>query len=288
MSAEVILDMPEATYHADPIPGGSLSVSWAKKLLAPGGPAKFRWEWDHRDQRPASDALDFGKVAHAIVLGEGAQFEVLPGDDLRKKETADADRAARSEGRTPIKPKDMATIHAMAEALAAHHLARELLAGSPEVSLFAPDEPSGVMRRGRTDVLREREIVDYKTARDANPATFARVAADLRYDMQAAWYIDLAQACDLDVDRFFFVAQEKAPPYLVSVTELDADFLEIGRRANRRAIDLFAECTASGDWPGYAPVTHTLAPPPWLLRDLDRTLDPQLESELLALIGDPS
>ena len=43
-----IYDIPEDQYHRDPVPGGSLSASGAKKLLADGGPARYRHQLDER------------------------------------------------------------------------------------------------------------------------------------------------------------------------------------------------------------------------------------------------
>ncbi|MGW9447058.1 hypothetical protein, partial [Bacillus mobilis] len=40
--------IPEAVYHRDPVPGGSLSSSGARKLLAPSCPALFKYDQEHK------------------------------------------------------------------------------------------------------------------------------------------------------------------------------------------------------------------------------------------------
>jgi hypothetical protein len=45
-----VYDIAEDHYHADPVPGGSLSNSGAKKLLPPSCPAKFAYEREHPPQ----------------------------------------------------------------------------------------------------------------------------------------------------------------------------------------------------------------------------------------------
>ncbi|MBO0827768.1 MAG: hypothetical protein J2P24_08300 [Streptosporangiales bacterium] len=42
-----VYNLPAAVYHADPVPGGSLSQSGAKKLLPPSCPALYRYWADH-------------------------------------------------------------------------------------------------------------------------------------------------------------------------------------------------------------------------------------------------
>src|SRR4051794_32399270 len=68
-------DMPVAAYHADPVPGGSLSCSGAKKLLPPSCPALYAWE---RDNPPApTTTFELGHAAHQRVLGVGPEIVVV-------------------------------------------------------------------------------------------------------------------------------------------------------------------------------------------------------------------
>jgi len=65
-------------------------------------------------------------------------------------------------------------------------------------------------------------IVDYKTAASANPRRFAKSVAEYGYHQQAAWYIDgLEQITGAADAAFLFVVQQKDPPWLVSVCQLD-------------------------------------------------------------------
>ena len=70
-----VYDIPEGAYHADPVPGGSLSRSGAKLLLQ--SPAKFDWRRTH-GVKPKR-AWDIGTAAHTEVLGTGAEM-VVPVD----------------------------------------------------------------------------------------------------------------------------------------------------------------------------------------------------------------
>jgi hypothetical protein len=82
--------------------------------------------------------------------------------------------------------------------------------------------------------------------------------------MQAAWYMDMVTALGLAEDvAFVFIVQEKTAPYLVTVCELDAEAIRIGRELNRQAIDLYAMCQSDGVWPGYTDEVALVSLPTW-------------------------
>ena len=60
-----VYEMDEATYHQDPVPGGSLSASGAKLLLPPSCPALYAWRRDHPK---VSAEFDFGIPSLAGIL----------------------------------------------------------------------------------------------------------------------------------------------------------------------------------------------------------------------------
>jgi hypothetical protein len=250
--------MPEAIYFADPVAAGSLSQSGAKKLLPPYCPAIYKHERDHG--RPDTAAFDLGHAAHAEVLGTGSPIVEVESDDWRSKKAQQARDEARAAGGVPLLTADVQRVKAMAAKLREHPVASMLFAGNgvPEASAFWVDDETGVWRRARFDWLPEpvdgRLIIpDYKSAQTANPAAFAKSASDYGYHMQAPWYMDAARAL-LDVDdvSFLFVVQQKTPPYLVTVVELDRAALDIGHALNRRALNVYAQCVERGEWPDYS------------------------------------
>lgn len=256
--------VPEAEYHAD---RASLSVSGAKLILK--APALYRHRLDHPT---TSDAFDFGTAAHALVLGAGASMEPVAADDWRSKTARDERDRIRAEGAVPLLTKDYQRVRDMADALSSHTLAMRLLTGGrPEVSAYAVHEPTGVLRRCRYDYLAARHATDYKTTACAEPGAFAAACARYGYHQQAAWYLDVADALGQPLDAFAFIAQEKEPPYLVTVVELDDAAIRRGRELNDRALERFRDCTASGIWPGYqaADTYARIALPRWAFYDDD-------------------
>lgn len=271
-----IYDIPAETYHADKV---SLSSSGARKLLPPSCPAKFRWEQDHG--QPFKREFEIGTAAHREVLGVGPDLVVVDADDWRTKDAKAKAAEARATGAVPLKPAEYAQIKAMAAALRAHPVASVLFApgsGEPEKSLYWLDRRSGVVRRARPDWLPYPSsgrliIPDYKTTRDASPGALAKAVYEHGYFQQGPWYMDGAAALGLADDvAFVFVFQEKTPPYLVHVVELDATATRYGRALNRQAIDKFAECTASGIWPGYGDDVTYLSLPPWAESKIEEQL----------------
>lgn len=263
-AASVVRDMDEATYHADPIAGGSLSYSGAKLLLE--SPARYKWAQDHRTE---SAAFDQGHAVHTLALGTGVDIEVVDADDWRTKAAREQRDAAHEAGRAPLLAREYAQAQAMADALLAHEVAGPLFAapGISEASVFAADEPTGVMLRARPDRISHAAIIDVKTAQSANPADFQRAAARFAYDVQSVWYRHLVAESMGESLPFLFAVVETVEPYLVSVIELDAEFDAIGRQRMRRAIDTFKRCRDADEWPGYEPRVHLLDPPRWLAYD---------------------
>lgn len=271
----VIADMSDADYHGHM---GSLSASGAKLLAPPSYcPAKFRWQQDNPVHK---DVYDFGHVAHRLVLGKGAEVEVCDFRDWRTKDAKAAAKAARDAGRTPILAADYEHAEAVAERVATDEQSAGIFTdGQAELSLFWPDEETGIIRRARFDWLkhpiegRRRVIADLKTARSSEPVAFGKAAADFGYAISAANYVDGAIACGLADDPLFvFVAVEKEPPYVVSTFYATPDVIDLGRALMRSALRTFAECSAADRWPGYLDGPSPLELPAWYTRNLEDVL----------------
>ena len=92
-----------------------------------------------------------------------------------------------------------------------------------------------------------------------------RQAANLDYPLQAAWYRAMWEQVTGDKPRFLHVLVGVEEPHLVSVVEMDAEFLQAGHQRMRRAIDAFDTCRTFNTWPGYENRVHTLTAPLWYL-----------------------
>lgn len=257
----------ELEYHAH---RSSLSHSGAKLILR--SPAHYHWALDH----PAyKDVFDFGSAAHARVLGVGSEIVVheYDAEKVKSPKSTNAWKVEQAEvrkrGGVLLLPDEYAVVGAMADQLASHRLAMRLLSeGQPEVSAFAPDEETGVLRRSRFDWLGANILTDYKTAVSSEPSAFVRAAANYGYHSQHAWYLDLAGDLGHPAQAFAFIVQEKEPPYVVTVIELPTDLVDVGRVRNRIALQRYRDCVESGHWPGYVSDDDFARPsaPTWALR----------------------
>lgn len=257
-------DIPETDYHARRFgPPESISSTEAKRIIT--APAVFRYYRDHA--QPTTTAFDLGHVAHSLVLGTGLNIYVHRHESLRTKAARDDVQAHRDAGEVPISRSDYMEVRGMAAAVLTHPVAGPLLEdGTPEQSLYAVDGPTGVWMRGRVDWATHstRTLIDLKTTVSADPDEWGRNVLRYGYALQREWYRSMWQALTGDHSTFLHILVEKQPPHLVSVIELDAEWEAIGGLQMRQALDTYARCLDTDEWPGYPADVTLLGPPQWV------------------------
>jgi hypothetical protein len=165
------------------------------------------------------------------------------------------------------------------DAVRSHPFAGELLRGKGvnEVSAVWRDPDTGLPCKARYDRLTSLQmtdgagtpwsaIVDIKTAVDAGTRGFSSAAGRYAYHEAAAFYLDGAFAISPRPRKFFWIAVEKDPPYAVAVYEIGDASVDAGRDAYKAHLAQYAECIASGVWPGYGDGAQYLDIPAWMLR----------------------
>jgi len=246
----LVFDMDDETYHGDPIEGGSLSSSLARRLTE-HVPAKAFAR--HYDRQPTK-AMNLGKAAHLYALGAGPEMIVWQHDGRTKAGKEErAERAAdvAAERIIAVTETERAQVLGMAAALRADpEVAAILDAGTPEVSVFWQEQ--GAWCRGRFDLLGDVGD-DYKTCDDASARGFEQSMSKYGYHQQADFYLRGLRAIGHPAgnEPMRFICQEKQAPYLVQVHTCDDLAMEIAAALNDRAIGIFAACQASGELAGY-------------------------------------
>jgi hypothetical protein len=272
-----VWEMDEASYHRDPVKGGSLSYSGAKKLLAEGGPELYAYEREHPPEPSAE--MELGTAAHKLVLGVGAELHEVKYDTYNTKAAKQDRDEARAAGKVPLLTHQMETVKAMAAKLREHTWASALLGqdGTAEASGFWTDPEYGTWWRCRWDRMpepdprRRPQLADYKTCASAAPGKFSKAVADFRYYLQAHVYTTGYNA--LFGDRiaapadFNLIAQETKAPYRVAVYRLHPDALRKGRDDASRAMEIWHDCTEAGVWPGYDPEPQVIDLPYWSYKE---------------------
>ncbi|OIN80017.1 recE [Mycobacterium malmoense] len=262
-------------YHAD---HASLSSSGARALLAPSSPEIFAYQ---RRQPPnPKPEYDFGHGAHYYVLGEGSVIVEVPFDNWRGAEARAAREEAWAKDQVPLLTKEVEKAKAMAAVAHQHPLVRWLLDadGQPELSGYWHDPATGVRLRFRTDWLGEKRgrIVsgDYKTTTNAHPSHCEKACADHSYHMQQAWYEDGLKATGITDDPdFWLIFQSKTPPFPITVGRIKPHHVELGRRRNRAATDLYDICQKQDIWPGFGDTIHNFELPAYTVYRQEQELD---------------
>lgn len=268
-----VYDIPADVYHADPVKGGSLSSTGARKLIEMP-PARWRYELTHPPEPTPSMIL--GTAVHSLVLGAGPKVVRVDADTWQGKGAKAAREQARAAGDVPLLRAEYDQAHAMAAAVQEHEIAGRLFSpqrGTPEQTLVWQDVETGVWCRAMVDHLPHPDtatrpiLVDLKTTPNAGPRALGKTVANFGYHQQAAFYLDGYRTLHPGSDpAFLFVFVEKGPPYLVSVVELDQRALAVGAELNRRALAVYAECVKTGEWPGHSPEIELVSLPAWAHR----------------------
>jgi hypothetical protein len=269
-----VYEMPAHIYHSDPVAGGSLSSTGARRLLPPSCPALFKY-YANNGQPPKRE-FDFGHVVHSEILGVGEPVDVIEADSYRTKAAKEQRDAAYAAGRVPVLEHEYEAVRRVVDAVRNHPVAGPLLDrdGPVEQVLVWQDPETGVMCRAMLDKQvtdGPRLIaVDLKSAASAEPTSVSKSVHSYGYNQQADWYNAGLKALGLHggvEPAFVFVVVEKTPPHLVTVTYLDDDALTWGARLNGRALSLYRHCTATDHWPGYgADQLIKTSLPPWAIR----------------------
>lgn len=261
-------DLSNEAYHAAP----GISKSMLDVAARSAMHYHARFVAAERLPHEPTPAMRLGTAVHAAVLEPerfaAAYFAAPAGIDRRTTagKAAWAQAIADNVGREMLAAEDYAICMEISSAIRRHPIAGGLLKdGMAERSFFAKDTETGVIRKCRPDWITDGGIVlDVKTTDDASPAAFGRSAANFRYDVQAAWYLDtMGMAVGNRPEHFVFIACEKTPPYAIGVYFIQPEHIETGREKARRDLARIVECQAAGAWPDYGNEVMPLLMPAW-------------------------
>ena len=219
-----------------------------------------------------SEAMDMGTAVHQLLLRDD-RVDVLEFDSFRTNEAKAARDASRVQGRIPMLRHKWDEAHDIANAVR-----KQILALGLDPVPFTEGTAEHVIRwnergvdcRAMLDWLRDdlETIDDLKTTSDASPRGFQRKVWNLRYDIQAAFYLRAVAGWlrfkwhPIKPPRFRWVAVETEYPYLVTVHEMSKAALANADARVDDAIDLWHRCLETDDWPGYREYGE-IGPVPW-------------------------
>lgn len=280
-----LLSIPADQYHADDLgETPTLSASIANVLLNQS-PAHARAQHPRLNphyERKTEERFAIGTAAHKLLLEGESVIEVIVADNFRTKAAQEHRDEAIAHGRIPLLAKDADQVIAMVKAIG-DQLARfdlpPLADGQVEQTFVWSED--GVACRSRLDWFVPDLILDLKTtSRSARPQAWAKRALfDHGCDLQCVMYRRAVHAVTGTVPRFRWIVVETTEPYALSVIEPDTDVLAYGEARLDKALAVWRECLASGEWPAYG-TTPYLAPLPAYLES--QWLADEVREELAA------
>lgn len=285
MTTAFIPEFDQARYFADDIDQAQPSLSSSiAELLVNDCPARA---FHHHPKlggyrKKESDEMSKGSIVHTLLLGNGKAFVELDFPDFRTKAAQIARDNAKGQGLIPIlrhkkRELDYAVI-GIRERFVELGVSFD---GSicEGVMLWEEEADDGTIvqckamldsvRAGPYSVL----LQDLKSTESAKPADCAKSMINYGYDIQHAAYTSGARKVWPAVEGrvgMQFVFCELEAPYLVSPLEPDGSMMELGERKWRRAINLWAECTRTGQWHGHVKPGERvrLAAPQWAMEEV--------------------
>lgn len=244
-------DIPNATYHA----GHDALSSSGARLLLDKSPLHFK----SRQEKPTSnEVFEIGTATHSLVLeNDESGIKVLEYSDWRTKAAKEAALEVRAAGLIPLLPKQWDEVRGMRDAVHANPDAAMLLSGGKAEQSIYWKHSSGATLKCRPDYYVPDSaigpvLIDLKTSVSADPRKFDKSASEYGYFAQQAWYEDGLEAITGKRPTFIFIVVEKGDVPAVSVIELDPDDVDLSRGRNERAINLWNQCRAADEWPGYS------------------------------------
>ena len=215
--------------------------------------AKYHRESVGLIERKATPAMRYGTQLHALLLDGTADYHVKPEGMTFASKEGKAWRDDHSD-KPILKQEEHDELTMVANRLLQHRHAKPLLLGSKtEVSLFGIHQPTGLLIKGRADLLNSSRhfIADIKSMADASNRAMSRALMDWNYHVQAYWYRELAQQNGHDIKTFYFFGIERKTG-LINVRAITESALEQGKLKMDSRLEKLKIAIATGDWPDYS------------------------------------
>jgi len=239
-------------------------VNWSTLREMGRSPAHYQ----HRLTTPRTDspAMRLGRAIHTAVL----EPDLFPVHwtlyDGRRAGNAWTEFATVNAAKGILTVDEYDTVLEIRDAVHRHKVARRLLRyGKSEVTLQWVDPVTRIKCRARLDHLRGNVLTDLKSTKDIDNRTFGRLAANMGYAGQLAFYRLGLLATGHDLAPVRIVAVESTAPHDVAVFTVDEDVLEVGAMEVSKLLHQLKTCRRKRRWPGRYQEEESLQYPEWAL-----------------------
>jgi len=264
MSNLITIERPEPSesdatgiHHGLPFDDYATIPAWNPSLVLSGRLSMLQLNYDRTHPRAVSPAMLFGAAVHCSVLEPDLfplRYCVWSGG--RRAGTKYDEFVEANADRDVLKEDEYATCLAARDAVHAHPIAGELLhrgdGADREASVVWRDNETGLLCKGRLDLLLPDLIVELKTTRSrvADDRALTRVASQMGYHIKLAAYQDAVSHLIDTVLPVKLIFVEQIAPHDVRVLNVPAAVLAQGWDEWQRLLGLIAVCERSGVWPG--------------------------------------
>ena len=293
ISSPGFYNIPLSVHHSQCCDGVSVTSGILRKmeLATPADVFAFHDLNPDRWEKKETDALRMG-VAMALFVEGGAEavlggFMIHPEDKPRRPTPAQIKafdegrateagsasveywRAVDADPHNYLDQSEFDTICIMGRVLSLDPAASAVMGGVPELTMAYQDERTGLWLLARPDTVSfDGSLSDYKKisarGKPFNYHIVDRHITDYGIDMQLGFAAEVFECLTQEWPTSAgVVAQCGEAPHHVILREISEEDLRIGQFRNRRAIARFAECLASGNWPGPGDDVGAYQRPTW-------------------------
>jgi hypothetical protein len=287
-------DMTPAEYHhAEGPPRLSQSIAkelverspWHAKRALDRRAAQHEDEGGESDEDKKRDTMDRGTIIHALLLGTPSPAVIVadpvsgePFSDFRTKAAKEQKAKIRAAGKIAVIAHKVQPVVMLADRIRFGLLKEHGidLVGDSELAVTWTERASDgtpVPCRGMldhwlaADAKGRPTIYDVKVWASANPRVLVRKVHDMGVDIQAEAYTRAVEAVYPELAgrvRFVTLVCEVSTG-LVTPIVFGGSLRQVGKMRWRRAIDLWARCSALNDWPGYTRGELLIDAPEWMI-----------------------
>lgn len=220
-------------------------------------------------------SYDIGDAVHAATLEPERykhDFVCMPQFSGKGSKKAKEEWCNEHQGQITLTDEDMRLVNNCAVAIKNHPEASELLSeeGETEMTGIAQMPDSDIWLKIRVDRLNKKRgiLINLKTdATDISPEQYVKRSYNLGYHISAGFYVYVMELITGVVhDYYLIVVQKDEPIYPVMVYQFTEEAIMEGQVQAMRAINIYKECMASGEWPGIPGGVHSLGLPGWAKR----------------------
>jgi hypothetical protein len=214
--------------------------------------------WRKKEHK-GSKSLRIGEMVHYILLTPEVirdEVEVFPGKSLTTK-SADKFRLLHPKKFILTQEEYDIACKVAQKVLQNNKICKFLgLPGEREKDIYV--EVDGVPGKALYDFINPRMILDVKTSSEfgeyiKKADNFKKKFRLYGYHIQAAWYQRVAEIHDGIRRKVYFLVIEMEEPYCAKIMSPDQTLIDYAWYVHcRKAIDLYRDCMASKEWPGYS------------------------------------